>query len=152
MRQLVPSGGASKVSCRGRCSQQKVLGEDGRRGHSEKCCEEGRGAGRSLRPCLWLWQAAGRRNCGFLPGLAAADSPYHWFPKKWVTHSPSMAQGRWKLREQLPSMHVMVAPLSPQTKHCWKEQNNRVSNRLRASVAGPTPLGTASWVPFYKDA
>ena len=98
------------------------------------------------RPWLWLCQAAGRCNCGFLPGLAAADSPYLRCLKCWVTHSPSMAQGRWKLRSQPVSEHVMAAPLSPQTKHCWNEQNNPVSSRLGASMAGPTPLGRAQGV------
>lgn len=34
-------------------------------------------------------------------------------------HSPSLAQGRWKLRAQPLSAHVMAAPLSPQTQHCF---------------------------------
>ena len=37
----------------------------------------------------------------------------------------------------------MAAPLSPQTQHCWKEQNSPISSRLRASISGPTPLGRA---------
>jgi len=121
-------------------------GENGRDGQGEKCCEGGRGPRRRHRPWLWLCQAAGRCNCGFLPGLAAADSPYLRCLKCWVTHSPSMAQGRWKLRSQPVSEHVMAAPLSPQTKHCWNEQNNPVSSRLGASMAGPTPLGRAQGV------
>lgn len=39
-------------------------------------------------------------------------------------HSPSTAQGRWKLRSQPVSWHVMVAPFSPQTKQSWKEQRS----------------------------
>ena len=58
-------------------------------------------------------------------------------------HSPSLAQGRWKLRAQPLSAHVMAAPLSPQTQHCWKEQNSPISSRLRAYAAGPAPLGRA---------
>uniref|UniRef100_A0A8C2T248 Uncharacterized protein n=1 Tax=Coturnix japonica TaxID=93934 RepID=A0A8C2T248_COTJA len=47
---------------------------------------------------------------------------YLYCPKYCVTHSPSSAQGRWKLRSQPVSAQLMVAPLSPQTKQCWKEQ------------------------------
>uniref|UniRef100_A0A803XWM8 Uncharacterized protein n=1 Tax=Meleagris gallopavo TaxID=9103 RepID=A0A803XWM8_MELGA len=47
-------------------------------------------------------------------------------------HSPSLAHGRWKLRSQLLSAQVMAAPLSPQTQHCWKEQNRPIS--MGASV------------------
>ena len=147
MTQSVPWDGAASTACRGRCSRQKDLGEDASDGHGEKRCEEGRGPGSSPGPWLWLWlwlgQAAGRYRCGFLTDLAAAGSPYLRGPKKWVTHSPSMAQGRWKLRSQPLSAHVMAAPLSPQTKHCCKEQNSPISGTLRASVAGPTPLGRA---------
>uniref|UniRef100_A0A803XP23 Uncharacterized protein n=1 Tax=Meleagris gallopavo TaxID=9103 RepID=A0A803XP23_MELGA len=58
-------------------------------------------------------------------------------------HSPSAAQGRWKQRAQPLSAHVMAAPLSPQTQHCWKKQNSPISSRHRASTAGLTPLGRA---------
>uniref|UniRef100_A0A8V0XTV1 Uncharacterized protein n=1 Tax=Gallus gallus TaxID=9031 RepID=A0A8V0XTV1_CHICK len=69
--------------------------------------------------------------------------PYLCSPKYWVMHSPSAAQGRWKLRSQPLSAHVMAAPLSPQTQHCWKEQKSPISDRLGASTASPTPLGRA---------
>ena len=41
-----------------------------------------------------------------------------------MTHPPSTAQGRWKLRSQPVSQQVMAAPLSPQTKQCWKEHSS----------------------------
>ena len=41
-----------------------------------------------------------------------------------MTHSPSSAQGRWKLRSQPVSAQLMEAPLPPQTKQCWKEQSS----------------------------
>ena len=47
MMQVVSCIGTASTACCGRCSQQKDLGEDGRDGHGEKCCEEGRGPGRS---------------------------------------------------------------------------------------------------------
>ena len=58
-------------------------------------------------------------------------------------HCPSLAHGRWKLRAHPLSAQVMAAPLSPQTQHCWKEQDSPISSRLRASTASPTPLGRA---------
>lgn len=54
-----------------------------------------------------------------------------------MTHSPSEAQGRWKLRSQPVSRHVMVAPLSPQTKQCWKDHSVPISSSPRASRALP---------------
>lgn len=40
-----------------------------------------------------------------------------------MTHSPSTAQGRWKLQSHSVSLQAMVAPLSPQTKQSWKGQS-----------------------------
>ena len=42
-------------------------------------------------------------------------SPYLKSSKNWVTHSPSEAQERWKLRSQSGSAQVMLAPRLPQT-------------------------------------
>uniref|UniRef100_A0A8V0XQN0 Uncharacterized protein n=1 Tax=Gallus gallus TaxID=9031 RepID=A0A8V0XQN0_CHICK len=78
-----------------------------------------------------------------LPAEGPGGRRKGWSPKYWVMHSPSLAQGRWKLRAQPLSAHVTAAPLSPQTQHCWKEQKSPMSDRLRASTAGPTPLGRA---------
>jgi len=74
MMQVVSCAGAASTACCGRCSQHKDLGEDGRDGQGEKCCEEGRGAGRSPRPWLWLCQAAGSCRSAFLSALTGADS------------------------------------------------------------------------------
>ena len=74
MMQVVSCVGAASTACCGRCSQQKDLEEDGRDGQGEKCCEEGRGTGRSPRPWLWLCQAAGRCHSAFLTALTGPDS------------------------------------------------------------------------------
>ena len=60
-----------------------------------------------------------------------------------VTHWPSEAQGRWKLRSQPNAAQVMVAPVLPQTKQSWKSREAPISSRLRAYAAGPAPLGRA---------
>lgn len=70
-------------------------------------------------------------------------SPYLYWSKCWVTHWPSEAQGKWKLRLQPASAQVMVAPKLPQTKQSWKSREAPISSRLRAYAAGPAPLGRA---------
>ena len=74
MMQVVSCSGTASTVCCGRCSQQKDLEEDGRDGQGEKCCEEGRGTGRSPRPWLWLCEAAGMCQGTFPASLAGADS------------------------------------------------------------------------------
>ena len=71
-------------------------------------------AARSSLLCLVLTAGVGGPH-------TRAGSPYLYCSKYWVTHSPSEAQGRWKLRSQPVSAQVMKAPLLPQTKQCWKE-------------------------------
>lgn len=60
----------------------------------------------------------GKHHRGVFSCLAGAGRPYLYCPQYWVTHSPSEAQGRWKQRSQPLTVQVMVAPRSPQTKHC----------------------------------
>ena len=60
---------------------------------------------------LWLVLTAGVGGPQAMPG-----SPYLNSPKYWVMHSPSKAQGKWKLRSQPGSAQVMLAPRLPQTK------------------------------------
>ena len=54
-----------------------------------------------------------------------------------MTHSPSEAQGRWKLRLHPLYRQVMVAPVSPQMKQRWKEHSSPLSGRLRAAWLAP---------------
>ena len=86
---------------------------------------------------LWLVLTAGVGGSLAMPG-----SPYLNSPKYWVTHSPSEAQGRWKLRSQPASAQVMVAPTLPQTKQSWKERAERPPS---AAGSGPTQRAPHLW-------
>lgn len=86
-----------------------------------------------------------------------AGSPYLYSPKNWVTHSPREAQGRWKLRSHPFSPQAMAAPISPQTKHRWKEH----SSLAQGQAPGPhgRPLGSRQgagcghcWLPARRPA
>ena len=110
----------------------------------------GSGSGRMLGGVAAGSSLEGTGRNGSL-AAAAADSPYLCCPKYWVTHSPSSAQGRWKLRSQPVSAQLMVAPLPPQTKQCWKEQSSphqRWARGLRGqphfSGQGVQGVGTAA--------
>lgn len=135
----MPCAGPPSDACRGRCSLQKDLGEDDWVGSTARRAEDQEGA---TGPGSGSGSPAGRCRCTFLLGLAAADGPYLCCPKNWVMHSPSMAQGRWKLRTQPNSAQLMVAPLPPQTKHCWKERVEQIPSE---AGSGPPQLAPHLW-------
>ena len=85
---------------------------------------------------LWLVLTAGVGGSLAMPG-----SPYLNSPKYWVTHSPSEAQGRWKLRSQPASAQVMVAPKLPQTKQSWKEQSSPHQQQAQGLRSRPRTSG-----------
>lgn len=70
-----------------------------------------------------------------------AGSPYLYSPKNWVTHSPSEAQGRWKLRSHPFCWQVMAAPVSPQTKQRWKEQSSPPQRQAQGLRGWPHASG-----------
>ena len=94
------------------------------------------GCVRAHSPLLWLVLTAGVGG-----PHTRAGSPYLYCSKYWVTHSPSEAQGRWKLRSQPVSAQVMKAPLLPQTKQCWKEQSSRRQWQAQGLCSGPCTTG-----------
>ena len=86
-----------------------------------------------------------------------AGSPYLYSPKNWVTHSPREAQGRWKLRSHPFSPQVMAAPISPQTKHRWKEHSSLAQGQAQGLHG--RPLGSRQgagcghcWLPARRPA
>ena len=107
-------------------------------------------AARSSLLCLVLTAGVGG-------SLAMPGSPYLNSPKYWVTHSPSEAQGRWKLWSQPASAQVMVAPKLPQTKQSWKEQRGPHQQQAQGLRSGPRTSGQGTacgqgWVALCRAA
>ena len=156
MMQVVSCIGTASTACCGRCSQHKDLWEDGRDGQGEKCCEEGRGTGRSPRPWLWLCQAAGSCHSAFLAALAGADSrgwrftgdAWQPLPELSKVLGDTFTLGGAGEMEAAVAARLCAGDGGPHiaTDEAELERKSRaapISSRLRAYAAGPAPLGRA---------